>query len=287
MTRLTGVEHRVVDLPGLRMHVAEAGRGEPVVLLHGFPQHWWEWRKVLPGLAGNYRVICPDLRGAGWTDAPPGGYTRAQLLADLVGLLDALGLDRVRLVGHDWGALVGFALCFDHPDRVGRYLSLGPHPFVRFDPRLLREMWRLWFQLAIVTPGLGPRLLRSGDQRFTRRLLLTDTADRNAWTTEDLDCFVSRLRDPARARAAAALYRGFILPEASRITRGAYRGRRLSTPTRLLVGAEDPVVRPELLGGYEEHADDLTIAVIPGAAHFVADERPDAVVEHALDFFAR
>ena len=68
---LKGVEHRFVDLPGLRMHVAEAGSGRPLLLLHGFPQHWWEWRKVIPELAQHYRVIVPDLRGAGWTDAPP------------------------------------------------------------------------------------------------------------------------------------------------------------------------------------------------------------------------
>ncbi|KAF0964307.1 alpha/beta fold hydrolase [Rhodococcus sp. T7] len=108
---LDGVRHRYVRLPGLRMHVAEAGHGDPVVLLHGFPQHWWEWRGVVPGLTEHYRVICSDLRGAGWTDAPPTGYTRAQLLADVEALLDALDLDRVCLIAHDWGALLGYELC--------------------------------------------------------------------------------------------------------------------------------------------------------------------------------
>ncbi|MFC0453252.1 alpha/beta fold hydrolase [Rhodococcus jostii] len=107
---LDGVRHRFLDLPGLRMHVAEAGHGERVVLLHGFLQHWWEWREVVPGLAARYRVIRPDLRGAGWTDAPPTGYTRDQLIADVVALLDTLELDRVGLVAHDWGALLGYAV---------------------------------------------------------------------------------------------------------------------------------------------------------------------------------
>ncbi|MCW2564729.1 MAG: putative hydrolase or acyltransferase of alpha/beta superfamily, partial [Mycobacterium sp.] len=90
LPQLDGVEHRFLDLPGLRMHVAEAGSGEPLLLLHGFPQHWWAWRKVIPALAERYRVICPDLRGAGWTDAPADGYTSDQLTADILGLLDAL-----------------------------------------------------------------------------------------------------------------------------------------------------------------------------------------------------
>src|SRR4051794_38978342 len=107
LPQLDGVEHYFVDLPKLRMHVAEAGSGVPVLLLHGFPQHWWEWRKVIPGMAEHYRVICPDLRGSGWTDAPRKGYTRDQLLADVVALLDALNLDRVHLLTHDWTALIG------------------------------------------------------------------------------------------------------------------------------------------------------------------------------------
>lgn len=110
--------------PGAEV-IGQAGHGEPVVLLHGFPQHWWEWRGVLPGLAAHYRVICPDLRGAGWTDAPPTGYTSEQLLADVVALLDALELDQVCLIAHDWGALLGYELCLRAPHRVRKYVSLG------------------------------------------------------------------------------------------------------------------------------------------------------------------
>ena len=95
---LDGVRHRFVQLPGLRVHVAEAGAGEPLVLLHGFPQHWWGWRKVLPALAEHYRVIAPDLRGAGWTEAPRHGYTEEQLVSDVIGLLDALEVHRGQLV---------------------------------------------------------------------------------------------------------------------------------------------------------------------------------------------
>ena len=84
------------------MHVAEAGEGDPVLLLHGFPQHWWAWRGVIPRLAENHRVIVPDLRGAGWTDVPRTGYDRDQLVADVVALLDALEVDRVHVVAHDW-----------------------------------------------------------------------------------------------------------------------------------------------------------------------------------------
>src|SRR5918999_5304513 len=125
MPQLEGVEHRFIDVDGLRMHVAEAGEGEPVLMLHGWPQHWWEWRAVIPRLADRYRLICPDLRGHGWTDAPREGYEKERLATDVLGLLDALELERVRLVGHDWGGWVGFLLCFRAPQRIDRFLALN------------------------------------------------------------------------------------------------------------------------------------------------------------------
>ena len=282
---LDGVTHRFVELPGLRMHVAEAGSGPPVLLLHGFPQHWWEWRKVIPGLAPDHRLICPDLRGAGWTTAPAGGYTRQQMLADVLALLDALDVDRVDLVSHDFGAILGFALCLEQPDRVRSHLTFGAgHPFVRFHPRMLTVLWRLWFQEVIATPGLGPWALRSG--RLPRHLLHSPTAP-DAWSDEDVELFVAPLRDPARARAGSALYRNVILGEVGRVSRGAYRDVHLSTPTVVLYGADDEAGLPlELLGGYEDRADDLRQELVTGAGHFVADERPDAVVDHARALFA-
>jgi pimeloyl-ACP methyl ester carboxylesterase len=284
---LEGVEHRFIDLPGLRMHVAEAGRGEPIVLLHGFPEHWWEWRKVIPDLARDYRVICPDLRGAGWTDAPADGYTRDQLFADVVALLSALGLPRVHLIAHDWSAVVGFRLCFERPDLVRSFLCLAtPHPYIKLNPRVIPRMRHLWFQPVVATAGIGPHLLGRGDQRLGRFLLRGFAAGAGSFSTEDVEYFLSPLRDPAHARAGSALYRGFILPEMGRIVRGSYRDSRLTTPTRMLYGLDDPGIIPELMGGYENNADDLVQEFHHGAAHFFADDRPDVVVRAARELFA-
>jgi pimeloyl-ACP methyl ester carboxylesterase len=179
---LDGIRHRFVELPGLRVHVAEAGAGEPLVLLHGFPQHWWGWRKVLPSLAASYRVIAPDLRGAGWTDAPSHGYTEQQLVDDAVAVLDALGLDRVHLAGLDIGGILGFRLCLAHPERVRRFVCLAaPHPYPAFSARVLLETWRLWPGFAAALPLLGPRLLGRGRQALPRRMMVGDTDDPDVW----------------------------------------------------------------------------------------------------------
>jgi pimeloyl-ACP methyl ester carboxylesterase len=283
---LTGVEHAYVDLPGLRMHVAEAGAGEPVLLLHGFPQHWWEWRGIIPRLAPHYRVICPDLRGAGWTDAPAEGYTSEQQRADVLALLDCLGLDRVRLVAHDWSAIVGFQLAIHHPERIEQYVSLAtPHPWIRFRPAMLRGAWRLWFQPVIATPGVGPRLLARGDQRLARYLLEQDGAGGALRSAEDREAFLAPLRQPERARAGSAIYRGLILPELRRIVTGAYRESRLVVPTLVLYGTADPALVPNVHGGHEAYADDLAVEPIEGASHFLADQRPDPVADRILAFF--
>lgn len=106
-----------------------------MLLLHGWPQHWWEWRAVIPELARDHRVLAPDLRGFGWTDAPATGYDREHLVSDLVGLLDALGVHRVRVVAHDMGAVAGFHLCLDRPERVLDYVSISiPHLVYRPTP---------------------------------------------------------------------------------------------------------------------------------------------------------
>ena len=242
---------------------------------------------MLPALAQRYRVIAPDLRGAGWTDAPAAGYAAEQLVADVVALLDALELDRVRVMAHDWGALVGFLLCLNHPHRVERYVSLAiPHLFVKFNPRLMAALPRLWFQYAIAAPVVGPFLLGRAGQPMATYLLDHYTSDRSAFTAQDRELFVAPFRDPARAKAGSALYRNFIVPLFPRVMSGRYRSMRLSTPTLILYGSEDPNMTEAILQGYEDHADDLTIEEVDGASHFIADEKPAAVIDRAMKFFA-
>src|SRR5436305_1121140 len=125
MPELEGVEHRFLDVRGARLHVAELGSGPPVVLLHGWPQHWWCWRAVMPLLAERHRVLAPDLRGFGWSEATPRGYRKDELAADLVGILDALGIEQAALVGHDWGGVVGFLACLEHPERIARFVPMN------------------------------------------------------------------------------------------------------------------------------------------------------------------
>jgi pimeloyl-ACP methyl ester carboxylesterase len=282
---LDGVTHRYVEIGGVRLHVAEAGSGPPVVLLHGWPQHWWVWRKVLPELAAERRVICPDLRGFGWSDAPAGAYELEELAGDVLGLLDALDLDRVELVGHDWGGYVGFLLCLRAPERIRHYLAMGiAHPWIEPPKPSPGALRKFGYQFLLATPGLGVSTLRFAPS-FVETVLRKGAHPDTSWTDAELACYAESFRPPDHALASSRLYRSFLRREVPRLRKGHYRSRRLAVPTRLLTGEADPVVRPESLGGFQVHADEMAIEVVERCGHFIAEERPDLVLERAGELF--
>ena len=275
LPHLDGVTHRTVAARGLRFHVAEAGAGPPIVLLHGWPQHWWMWRHVVPLLAPHARLIMIDLRGFGWSDAPPGGYDKQTMADDVLAVLDALGLRRVCLVAHDWGAWIGFLACAAAPERFAAFLALGaPRPLGTPAARQLLEIWRFAYQAVLAAPLLGRRLI--ADERFTARLIDAIAVRHDAWTAGDVRAFTAVLTEPERARASVLLYRTFLLREVGRTPRG-----RLAMPTRIMLGAGDPAIRPFLLDGAEREADDLVVEIVPDCGHFVPEERPALVAGRA------
>jgi pimeloyl-ACP methyl ester carboxylesterase len=287
LPHVEGMTHRDVDVGGgVRLHVAEMGEGPPVLLLHGWPQHWYAWRKVAPQLAADHRVICPDLRGFGWSDAPPGRYDKASLGRDVIALLDALDIEQTDLVAHDWGAWIGFRLCLDHPERFKHYLALNMYtPWPVKPPRGASTILRLWYQLLIAMPGLGSTLIRRTD--FVKRLIASGAVHPDAWTDADLEAFAGVLREPARARASVRLYRTFLTRELLPYARGQFNGRRLTVPTRILHGKRDLAVAHRFLGNWRAHADDMDVELRDDSGHFIQEELPELVAERARALFSR
>jgi pimeloyl-ACP methyl ester carboxylesterase len=279
MPEVAGVRHRFVEAGRLRMHVAEAGDGEPIVLLHGWPQHWYLWRDVIPALAPHGRVICPDLRGFGWTDVPGGGYDKETMARDVLGLLDALGLERVRLAGHDWGGWIGFLLALSRPERIERLLALNiPPPWPGREPRGLLGVWRLAYQVALATPRLG-------GGPVTRAITGLGPRDtRGALGPQEMAVFRARLTGE-RARATELLYRTFVLREAAPVLRGRYSPGDLRVPTLLVFGERDAVISADTVRSQASRSEAMELEVVPGVGHFIVDERPHLVAERALDFF--
>jgi pimeloyl-ACP methyl ester carboxylesterase len=282
---LDGVTHRYVDVNGARLHVAEAGEGPPVVLLHGWPQHWWVWRKVIPALASERRVICPDLRGFGWSDAPAGRYEIRELADDILALLDEIGVEQVDLVGHDWGGYAGFLLCLKAPQRVWHYLALGMvHPWFEPPKPSPQALNRTAYQFLLASPWLGAAVLRHVPG-FVKAVHKRGSHPDMHWTEAELDCFALSFRSRDHALASSHIYRSFLTHELPRLKKGHYRSQRLSVPTRILVGEADPVIRADILAGFEPYADQMSVETVERCGHFVAEEQPELVIARARELF--
>lgn len=154
-----GVEHGFAHVDGLRIHYAHAGSGDPLVLVHGWPQHWFAWRAVIGPLSTRYQVICPDFRGLGWSHGSASDHSLRRLGDDIVGLLDALGIDRARLVGHDLGGGAGYQACLDHPERIERFVALTTIPpwlTLKASPMLYLRPWHIYLLALPIGARLAP-----------------------------------------------------------------------------------------------------------------------------------
>jgi pimeloyl-ACP methyl ester carboxylesterase len=267
------------------MHVAEAGGGEPMLLLHGWLQHWYAWRDVIPLLAERYRVICLDLRGFGWTEAPQTGYSTEELVEDLIALLDVLALERVFVIGHELGGRLGFHLSLREPARVRGHLALNAlHPYGSLR-RLAPQAWRQWWTVFVETPLLGRTVLRRLPA-FTRLLFRVGNPTPDARAASAAQHFIGTLREPDRARAAERVQTQFAYRELVPTLLGKNRSTRLQTPTLMLNGTRDFALSPAGLGGYEPYANDLRVELVTDAGHFLPEERPRLVAETAVRFFS-
>lgn len=287
---LDGVEHRWIRTPdGIRIHVALAGPedGPPVMLVHGFPQHWWEWRHQIAPLASEgYRVVVPDLRGAGWSDAPRGPYRKAEMARDLAAVLAELQLAPVKLAAHDWGGPVAFCLMLDQPDKVSGFLGFNTlAPLLKLDAGLLRHSPNFWYQYPILAPGLGPKLLAQQDGRFLR-FLCNWVAGDFRWSEPEVQLFLGQLQDPAKAAAQSQWYRTFQGREFLPWARGRYADRRVTVPVRWVTGLDDPVVTPTLHRGYAGVMADCEFETVPGVGHWIVEQAPDLVLDRLRSFLA-
>jgi len=272
-TTLPAITHRYLTANGVRLHVAEAGTsGPPVLLLHGYPQHWYAWRHVIAELAAGHRVYALDLRGAGQSDAPRRGYDSATLTADVLAALDALGLPAVTLAGHEWGGWLGFHLALAAPDRFTGFVAVNaPHPWLPHR-KLLPQMWRFWYTALLEYPVLGAWIIRR-----TGVLAWLLRRGRPGLPEADATVFTGPAREPARARAGQQLHWQVVLRDIPRRALGRYQRRHLSVPAVVLAGAKDFALSPRSLTGAGASADELSVQVIGGAGHYLPEERPGTV----------
>jgi pimeloyl-ACP methyl ester carboxylesterase len=291
MPALEGVEHRFVDLGGgVTIHVADAGPadGPAVMLVHGFPENWWEWHELIGPLAADgYRVLCPDLRGAGWSSAPRSSYTKTEMGDDLAAVLDRLGVAKVKLVAHDWGGPVAFIMMLRHPEKVTAFFGVNTvAPWVKRDLSMLGNAWRFWYQIPMLLPVIGPRVIRDPKARHFRLWGPWVGAGFNV-PEEDARLYGECMRQPGHAEAGSRWYRTFQTTELRRWARGEFdlkEGARVDVPVRWLHGTGDPVITPNLLDGYADRISDFGVEFVDGVGHWIVAQRPELVLDRIQAF---
>jgi pimeloyl-ACP methyl ester carboxylesterase len=280
LPHLPGVRHADHELPtGVRLHVAEAGDpGAPAILaVHGWPQHWWVWRGVVPALAETHRVICPDLRGFGWSGQPDDGdFAKDRLADDMLALLDVLGIERAGYLGHDWGGWTGWLVAIRAPERFTRLMLVSIiHPWTSRVTTLL-NFWRMLYQYPLAAPVLGPALVRDG--RVVRKAL------EGAMSAADAAIFADVVREPERAHASSLLYRHFQLRDLPALATGRLQGARIELPVKLLFGRRELAQSTAQLAGVERRVPNAEVELVDGG-HLLPDERPRLVADRARTWF--
>jgi len=290
-TKLEDVEitHRFADLAEVRLHYAEAGRASDplVVLLHGFPEHWYSWRHQIPALArAGFRVIAPDMRGYNLSSKPEGvrAYRSRKLAQDIVELVHAVGATRARIVGHDWGGGVAWCVAMWHPDIVEQLAVLNcPHPL-----RMMRgfsslgQLKKSWYMFFFQLPMMPERAIARHDFAFVRKVLRRDTVRRDAFSDEDIERYVEALSQPGALTAMINYYRAMMQRD---IFVEPRRMRRVDVPVLVVWGEQDSALGSELATPPARWVARARVERIPDASHWVQVDRPEVVNEQLLKFF--
>ncbi|WP_280239178.1 alpha/beta fold hydrolase [Nocardia abscessus] len=281
------LEHHFADLEEVRLHYVTAGSGDPLVLLHGWPTTWYEWHKVIPLLSQSYRVIAPDLRGLGDSSRPSSGYDKRTISEDVWQLLRGeLGLESWFLVGHDWGAVVAYALTAAHRDAIRRLAIVDM--FIPGDGLSLEDHGGArWHHGFHVEPGLAEQLISGREEIYLRWFYRNYAYRDDVFSDDDVAEFVRNYSDPESLHAGFEYYRAFTQDIADNETSRAEG--KLKMPVLAVGGAH---CMPEGYGVGEvvalsmrQMAEDVREVIIPECAHWVPEEQPNALAKHLLDFF--
>ena len=275
---------RYVDTGELRMHAVTGGEGPPLLLVHGWPQFWYQFRLIMPTLARDFSVVAVDQRGIGLSDKPQDGYDTATLANDLVALMDALGHHRFALYGTDVGMPIAYALAADHRDRVDRLVvseaplpGISPSPPLFLPPPLNAMLWHLAFNQL---PKVNEQLVTGREDIFFGAEF-DASAGTHKLPDDTVRYYIDTLKDPDHLRGSFGFYRA--VPTS--ITQNEQRKtRRLTLPVLAIGGAESSGEGPGTT--MKLTADDVQTLVIPGCAHWVAEQAPDQLLAALTTFLA-
>jgi pimeloyl-ACP methyl ester carboxylesterase len=278
--------HGLTRDDGAAIHFVEHGVGDPILLLHGFPDFWYMWRHQIPLLAGaGFRAIAVDLRGYNRSDAPPrvSDYTVDKLAHDVIRVLDTLSVQRAVIVGHDWGGIVAWHIAMNYPDRVLRLVVINaPHPQA-YKRALVSssQLLRSWYVFAVQLPFLPEFMLRRGKFRMLRRSWKNAARGSGTVTDSDVEKYVKAFSPHGKITAALNYYRAAVRTILKRNQRKA-----VAAPTLLIWGDRDPFLVRQIPDTIHKWVPHVEVRKVP-YSHWPQLEAPSLVTEIIAGFLRK
>lgn len=279
--------HHKTQVNVIQIHYVMGGKGEPVVLLHGWPQSWYAWRKVMPILAQRYTVIVPDMRGFGKSSKPDTGYDKPIVAEDIYQLVRQLGYDRIFLVGQDWGGPVATALTINHPEIVRRLVNIeGILPgTVAIDANQLmtgRGAW--WFPFHNADNHIAEMLIQGQERDYLSYMIRSLMYDPTSVTEVDIDEYARTYAGPGGARGGFEYYRTYAA-DAKFYQQAATQ--KLMMPVMAVGGAASEVGGEGVIRSMQTVAQNVRGVIISRCGHYAIEERPNEIAQELLGFFAQ
>ena len=271
----------------LRLHVVEDGPSSAtplVVLLHGFPEFWYAWRKQIPALAeAGFHVVAPDMRGYNLSDKPHGvaAYRLSLLTRDIARLIAASGAERAHVVGHDWGAVVAWAFAMAYPEKLDRLSILNvPHPVTfRRGLRTLRQLRKSWYVFFFQLPWLPETGARYNHYWFVREAL-RDGVHRGSFSPDDVERYVAAIAQPGALTSAINYYRAL-----ARYRAESARNLRIIDRSVLVIwGDRDKYLGRELADPPRDWVPNHRVERLAGASHWIHNDEPERVNQLLIEF---
>ena len=274
--------HYKTMINGFNMHYIIGGKGDPIVLLHGWPQTWYEWRNIIPELiANNYTVIAPDMRGLGDSEKPQTGYDKKTIAEDIYQLVKKLGYSKIYIVAHDWGGPVAYSYAAAHHEDIQKMVILdtllpgfGVEEAANFSPN------GIWHPSFHAVRDLPEKLIDGQENIYLNWFYDHYSYNQSAITSEDREEYIEQYSKPGALRAGFEYYRA-VFEDAQQ--NKEYAKEKLEMPI-LTIGGEAGIGNLTT-ASFQKVANNVTGITLPNTGHFIPEERPNFLTKQILEFF--
>lgn len=276
------IQHKVFDKDGNQFHYVVSGSGEPLLLIHGFPQHWLMWKKIIPALSEHFTVIAIDQRGMGGSSITVSGYDKKTLAGDVNGLVDHLGYSQVSVAGYDLGGGTAYAFTRMYPGKVKK-LSIIEYALPGFGYEYGFQPvpnWQSWQMSFFMVPDVAVQFIAGKERELLAWYFWHWSYNPEAISQEDFEIYVRQLQKPGALRAGFSHFAAYF--EDAEMAKELSK-TKLTVPVLALGGEKG--AGNFVLQGMQHLGEDVSGGVVKGAGHWIADEQPRELANQFINFF--